>query len=254
MGETKKSWTGQSAIVTGAGQGIGRAIALSLAKNGVSVVVNDINGDTAKRTVTEITESGGTAISAIGDISVPTFVQDIFKLAEERFSGPDILVNNAGIIIKDSIEDTDLERWNRILQVNLTAQFLTVRAARKHMAKQGYGRIVNISSIAAKHGGGYLGGVAYASTKAGVAALTRGAAREFAPDGITVNAVMPGLTDTPMTSDMPEWKHEKLVDATLVKRAAKPEEIARAVLFLAAPDAGFITGETIDVDGGTSLD
>ena len=105
------------------------------------------------------------------------------------------------------MDDTDLERWNRILAVNLTADFLTIKQAVKRMCPQHYGRIVNVSSIAAKHGGGYLGGVAYAATKAGVAALTRGAAREYAPDGINVNAVMPGLTYTPMTADMPDWRN-----------------------------------------------
>ena len=201
-----RRWNGQRALVTGAGQGIGQAVAQLLASKGVKVAVNDI---------------------------VP-----------ER----------AEIIIKDSLDDTDLERWNRILAVNLTADFLTIKQAVKRMRKQHYGRIVNVSSIAAKHGGGYLGGVAYASTKAGVAALTRGAAREYAPDGINVNAVMPGLTYTPMTAGMPDWKREAIEDSTLVKHGGQPYDIARAIVFLADPESGYIDGETLDVDGGTSLD
>lgn len=195
-----RRWNGQRALVTGAGQGIGRAVAQLLASKGVKVAVNDIVPERAENTVKLIADAGGEAFAAIGDIADPTVVEDLFRQLDERFGGIDILVNVAGIIIKDSLDDTDLERWNRILAVNLTADFLTIKQAVKRMRKQHYGRIVNVSSIAAKHGGGYLGGVAYASTKAGVAALTRGAAREYAPDGINVNAVMPGLTYTPMTA------------------------------------------------------
>lgn len=111
-----------------------------------------------------------------------------------------------------------------------------------------------MSSIAAKHGGGYLGGVAYAATKAGVVALTRGAAREYAPDGINVNAVMPGLTYTPMTADMPDWKRDAVEKAVLLGHGGQPYNIARAIVFLADPESGYIDGETLDVDGGTSLD
>ena len=198
-----RRWNGQRALVTGAGQGIGRAVAQLLASKGVKVAVNDIVPERAENTVKLIADAGGEAFAAIGDIADPTVVEDLFRQLDERFGGIDILVNVAGIIIKDSLDDTDPERWNRILAVNLTADFLTIKQAVKRMRKQHYGRIVNVSSIAAKHGGGYLGGVAYASTKAGVAALTRGAAREYAPDGINVNAVMPGLTYTPMTPACP---------------------------------------------------
>lgn len=229
-----RRWNGQRALVTGAGQGIGQAVAQLLASKGVKVAVNDIVPERAENTVKLIADAGGEAFAAIGGI--------------------DILVNVAGIIIKDSLDDTDLERWNRILAVNLTADFLTIKQAVKRMRKQHYGRIVNVSSIAAKHGGGYLGGVAYASTKAGVAALTRGAAREYAPDGINVNAVMPGLTYTPMTAGMPDWKREAIEDSTLVKHGGQPYDIARAIVFLADPESGYIDGETLDVDGGTSLD
>lgn len=249
-----RRWNGQRALVTGAGQGIGRAVAQLLASKGVKVAVNDIVPERAENTVKLIADAGGEAFAAIGDIADPTVVEDLFRQLDERFGGIDILVNVAGIIIKDSLDDTDLERWNRILAVNLTADFLTIKQAVKRMRKQHYGRIVNVSSIAAKHGGGYLGGVAYASTKAGVAALTRGAAREYAPDGINVNAVMPGLTYTPMTAGMPNWKREAIEDSTLVKHGGQPYDIARAIAFLADPESGYIDGETLDVDGGTSLD
>ena len=237
-----RRWNGQRALVTGAGQGIGQAVAQLLASKGVKVAVNDIVPERAENTVKLIADAGGEAFAAIGDIADPTVVEDLFRQLDERFGGIDILVNVAGIIIKDSLDDTDLERWNRILAVNLTADFLTIKQAVKRMRKQHYGRIVNVSSIAAKHGGGYLGGVAYASTKAGVAALTRGAAREYAPDGINVNAVMP------------DWKREAIEDSTLVKHGGQPYDIARAIVFLADPESGYIDGETLDVDGGTSLD
>jgi len=249
-----RRWNGQRALVTGAGQGIGQAVAQLLASKGVKVAVNDIVPERAENTVKLVADAGGEAFAAIGDIADPTVVEDLFRQLDERFGGIDILVNVAGIIIKDSLDDTDLERWNRILAVNLTADFLTIKQAVKRMRKQHYGRIVNVSSIAAKHGGGYLGGVAYASTKAGVAALTRGAAREYAPDGINVNAVMPGLTYTPMTAGMPDWKREAIEDSTLVKHGGQPYDIARAIVFLADPESGYIDGETLDVDGGTSLD
>ena len=200
-------WEGQRALVTGSGQGIGRAVAQLLASKGVKVAVNDIVPERAENTVKLITHAVGEAFAAPGDISDPDTVEHVFQQLDEHYGGIDILVNDAGIIIKDSLDDTDLERWNRILAVNLTADFLTIKQAVKRMRPQHYGRIVNVSSIAAKHGGGYLGGVAYAATKAGVAALTRGAAREYAPDGINVNAVMPGLTYTPMTADMPDLRN-----------------------------------------------
>ena len=222
-----RRWNGQRALVTGAGQGIGQAVAQLLASKGVKVAVNDIVPERAENTVKLIADAGGEAFAAIGDIADPTVVEDLFRQLDERFGGIDILVNVAGITIKQAV---------------------------KRMRKQHYGRIVNVSSIAAKHGGGYLGGVAYASTKAGVAALTRGAAREYAPDGINVNAVMPGLTYTPMTAGMPDWKREAIEDSTLVKHGGQPYDIARAIVFLADPESGYIDGETLDVDGGTSLD
>ena len=154
-----RRWNGQRALVTGAGQGIGRAVAQLLASKGVKVAVNDIVPERAENTVKLIADAGGEAFAAIGDIADPTVVEDLFRQLDERFGGIDILVNVAGIIIKDSLDDTDLERWNRILAVNLTADFLTIKQAVKRMRKQYYGRIVNVSSIAAKHGGGYLGGV-----------------------------------------------------------------------------------------------
>ena len=247
-------WKGQRALVTGAGQGIGRAVAQLLAGKGARVAVNDIVPERAEATVGLITQAGGDAFAAPGDIADPDTVEHIFQQLDERYGGIDILANVAGIIIKDSLDDTDLERWNRILAVNLTADFLTIRQAVKRMRTQHYGRIVNVSSIAAKHGGGYLGGVAYAATKAGVAALTRGAAREYAPDGINVNAVMPGLTYTPMTTSMPDWKRKAIEGSTLVGHGGQPYDIARAIVFLADPESGYIDGETLDVDGGTSLD
>ena len=247
-------WEGQRALVTGSGQGIGQAAAQLLASKGVKVAVNDIVPERAEATVGLITQAGGEAFAALGDISNPSTVERVFQQLDEHYGGIDILVNDAGIIIKDTLDNTDLERWNRILAVNLTADFLTIKQAVKRMRTQHYGRIVNVSSIAAKHGGGYLGGVAYAATKAGVAALTRGTAREYAPDGINVNAVMPGLTYTPMTSGMPDWKQKAIEDSTLVKHGGQPYDIARAIVFLADPESGYIDGETLDVDGGTSLD
>lgn len=137
-----RRWNGQRALVTGAGQGIGQAVAQLLASKGVKVAVNDIVPERAENTVKLIADAGGEAFAAIGDIADPTVVEDLFRQLDERFGGIDILVNVAGIIIKDSLDDTDLERWNRILAVNLTADFLTIKQAVKRMRKQHYGRIV----------------------------------------------------------------------------------------------------------------
>ena len=240
--------------MTRSGQGIDRAVAQLLASKGVKVAVNDIVPERAKTTVSLITQAGGEAFAAPGDIADPDTVEHVFQQLDGHYGGIDILVNDAGIIIKNSLDDTNLERWNRILAVNLTADFLTIKQAVKRMRPQHYGRIVNVSSIAAKHGGGYLGGVAYAATKAGVAALTRGAAREYAPDGINVNAVMPGLPYTPLTPDMPDWTREAVEKVVLLGHGGHPYDIARAIVFLADPESGYIDGETLDVDGGTSLD
>ena len=253
-----RTLTGKTAIITGASRGIGAAIALRLAQLGANVTIdylsNDERAQHTKQHIENEADAQGRVITCKADVTDETQVNELAQTTANTFGGIDILVNVAGIIIKDSLDDTDLERWNRILAVNLTADFLTIKQAVKRMRKQHYGRIVNVSSIAAKHGGGYLGGVAYASTKAGVAALTRGAAREYAPDGINVNAVMPGLTYTPMTAGMPDWKREAIEDSTLVKHGGQPYDIARAIVFLADPESGYIDGETLDVDGGTSLD
>lgn len=249
-----KRWEEQTALVTGAGRGIGRATAIMLASKGVRVAVNDINPDTAQATVEMIQTRNGKAVPAIGDVSNEHDVAQIHQTLNAQYGGVDILVNNAGIILKQSLQDVTEHEWDHILAVNLKGVFLNITHASHHMAEQGYGRIVNISSIAAKHGGGYLGNVAYGASKAGVASLTRGAAREYAPNGITVNAVMPGFTHTPMTDAMSNETRNRILAGMLIKRSAEPEEIARVITFLASPESGFITGETIDVDGGATLD
>ena len=161
----------------------------------------------AETMVKLITQADGEVFAAPGDIADPRRGRTRLPTVRRTLRRHRHPRQRRGRHHKDLLDDTDLERWNRILAVNLTADFLTIKQAVKRMRPQHYGRIVNVSSIAAKHGGGYLGGVAYAATKAGVAALTRGAAREYAPDGINVNAVMPGLTYTPMTADMPDLRN-----------------------------------------------
>ncbi|OXN01040.1 SDR family NAD(P)-dependent oxidoreductase [Bifidobacterium vansinderenii] len=254
MAMTVRRWEDQTALVTGAGRGIGRATALMLASKGVRVAVNDINPDTARDTVEEIRRRGGEAVPAVGDVSDEADVTRIHDGLAADYGGADIVVNNAGVILSQPLQDVSVEQWDRILAVNLKGEFLNIVHAAPRMVEKGYGRIVNVSSIAAKHGGGFLGNVAYGSSKAGVASLTRGAAREYAPHGITVNAVMPGLTHTPMTDAMSDETRARIISGMLVKRAAEPEEIARVIVFLASPESGFITGETIDVDGGATLD
>lgn len=241
-------------LVTGAGQGIGRAIALRFASQGCLLAVNDVIGDRARQTADLIEDLETSAMVLVGDVSDPAFEDTMFSQIDETLSGIDILVNNAGMIVTSTLSDTTLEEWNRIFAVNVSAAYLSMTRAAERMKRQGFGRIVNISSIAAKNGGGYLGGTAYASTKAALAALTKGAAREYARFGVTVNAVMPGYTQTPMTADMGQDQRDSILRGMLLQRPVQPEEIAHAVSFLCDRESAIITGEIIDVDGGMTRD
>ncbi len=242
------------ALVTGAGRGIGRAIALGLARDGASVVVSDINLAIAQSVAAEIERDGGQSLAIETDVSSEAHTQEMVKAALERFGKIDILVNNAGILATGPLLETSVEVWERTHAVNLKGVFLCTKAVLPSMMAQRSGRIINIASVAGKRGGGFFGNTCYSSSKGGVIAFTKGAAREAGPYNITVNAIAPAMIETEMISAMPADKRESLLRSIPLGRTGSVEDVAAAVCFLASDGAGFMTGEIMDVDGGLMMD
>lgn len=240
---------GKVAIVTGAAQGIGRAVALLLAQRGAAVAVADIHGDSAARTAREIMEAGGQAAAIRADVSSVADVSAMVEDTVQAFGGLDILVNNAGILHSTPIEDITEAEWDSILAVNLKGVFFAMQKAVPHMRARGGGRIVNMSSLAGRMGG-YANGVAYSASKAGVIGLTMAVARRVAPHNITVNAVAPGTTQTDILKNLNAEQIESLKQSIPLKRLGTPEKVAETVAFLASDAADYITGAVIDVNGG----
>lgn len=236
------------AVVTGAGRGIGRAIAVKLASLGADVAVLDIDGDTAESTAAEIAATGVTAKGYALDVSDPGAVADVFKRIADDLGGIDILVNNAGITRDNLIIRMSPDDWDLVMSVNLKGAFNCTRAAVRPMMSQRWGRIVNIASIVGQIGN--AGQANYAASKAGLIALTKSVAKEFGGRGITVNAVAPGYIETPMTESLPEKAREDFASRIALKRFGTPSDVANVVAFLASDDGDYITGQTINVDGG----
>lgn len=237
---------GRVAIVTGAGQGIGKGLAIRLAGAGANVVVCDVKEEAAAAVTDEILKSGGTAITVCGDVGIKSEAERIARTAVERWGKVDILVNNAGIIRDAMFYKMTEEQWDAVIRVNLKGPFLMTQAVYWSMRNQKYGRIINISSSACR---GNVGQANYASTKAGVIALTNVAALEMARHGITANAICPGTIDTPMARSVPKEVFESWCEAIPAKRIGTPDDMAEAVLFFAAEESGYINGQTIWVDG-----
>ena len=248
------SFAGKTAIITGAGQGIGRQIAITLAKRGASVMICDINEDKAAETAGMINQNnnknGGSAGYIIIDVSK---TGDLKLMAEKTnliFGGIDILVNNAGILSASSIADTTEEEWDKVMDINLKGAFFAIKEVVPYMEKANKGgRIINISSLAGRMGG-FQNGAAYAASKAGLIGMTMCTARKLAPMGITVNAVAPGTTQTDIISGFSEEKINILKQSIPMNRLGQPEDVAETVAFLASDGAKFITGAVIDVNGG----
>lgn len=237
------------AIVTGAGQGIGREIAKALARGGDTVVVADMDGAAAERSAQEIVHGGGAAHGITTDVTDVAGMRAAFAKALEKFGRIDVLVNNAGILQSTPVEDITPEEWDRVLSVNLRGTFFACQAVLPAMKKAGYGRIVNIASLAGRNGG-IATGMAYSASKAGVVGLTRGLASRLAKFSITVNAVAPGTTATPMIRQWTPEQIRGLEQGIPLGRLGRPEEIAAAVKFLCSDDAAFITGAVLDINGG----
>jgi len=244
---------GKAALVTGAGRGIGQAIADRLAAEGAAVVVSDVDLAHAEQAVRELTAQGRQALAVRADVSDLRQVQQMFQKVAERLGRLDILVNNAGIIRRGSLDDHPDTDWELVLAVNLKGTYYCSREAARVMKERGYGRIVNISSVAGKVGD-ITSAPSYGPSKGAVNALTKSLARELAPYGITVNAVAPHAIETEMSAEWSEEKRRSVLAQIPVGRLGKPEEVAAAVVFLASDEAGFITGEILDLNGGYLMD
>jgi len=238
-------------IVTGAGQGIGKGIALSLAKEGAKVVVSDITEKT-NEVVKEIQDSGGEAIAAKLDVTNPKDAEGVAKLAIEKFGRIDILVNNAGIYPMKSFPELTEQEWDKVLSINLKGTFNCTKAVVPKMIEQKSGNIINIASIAGAVIG-YQTLVHYSASKAGVLGFTRSAALDLAQYKIRVNAIAPGAVNTPGTKSVGEEAMKQVEQTIPLKRLGQPEDIANLVVFLASEDSSYITGQMIVIDGGLTI-
>lgn len=242
----------QTAIVTGGSRGIGRAVAVRLAKDGMNLVIN-YRGNSAAAEETEriCRELGAEVLLVQGDVSRAEDCEKLTAQAKEAFGRVDVLVNNAGITRDGLLARMTEEDFRAVLDVNLVGPWNMMKAVNRIMMKQRYGRIVNLSSVTGLMGN--MGQTNYAAAKAGILGMTKSYAREVASRGITVNAVAPGFIDTDMTEAMPEGAKDKIITGIPMGRTGKPEDVAEAVAFLASEQAGYITGEVLRVDGGMAM-
>jgi len=239
---------GQVALVTGSARGIGRAIAEALAREGVALAIADVNLDEAKATSADLAKNDVKTMALRIDVANSREVIAAFEEILKEFGRLDILVNNAGITRDSLVLRMKEEDWDAVIDVNLKGVFLCAKEAIKVMAKQRYGRIVNIASVVAFMGN--PGQANYSASKAGIVGLTKTLAKEYASRGITANAVAPGFITTTMTDALPENVKEEMKKAIPMSRFGTIEDVANAVAFLAAPSSGYITGQVIHVNGG----
>ncbi len=239
----------KAALVTGASRGIGRAIALALAKKGYVVAVNYAGSQAAAESVKEeIEAAGGRAIVIQGDVSRSEDVDKVFAEIKKEFGRLDVLVNNAGITRDSLMLRLKEENWDAVIDTDLKSGFLTMKAAAPLMMKQRKGAIVNIASVVGIMGN--VGQINYSAAKAGVIGMTKTAARELAARGVRVNAVAPGFIATSMTDVIPEKIKEGMIHSIPLGRMGQAEDVANAVCFLASDEASYITGQVLKVDGG----
>jgi 3-oxoacyl-[acyl-carrier protein] reductase len=245
----------RTAVVTGGGGGIGKAIALALARRGASVIVNDLYPDVTQNVVAEIKNEGGEAYAWIYDITREDTVRSLTETINQTTGKLDILVNNAGggAAATKEFLDLSLADWNSMLSLNLNSVFYCCQAAIPLMLESNYGRIINIASTAALRGGGQNAKTSYAATKAGVIGLTKGLAREFAEKGICAVAVAPCFHATPGVADWTEAKKQEVLTTIPMKAAGEPADLAEIIAFLASQHTKFMTGAVITVDGGFAM-
>jgi 3-oxoacyl-[acyl-carrier protein] reductase len=241
------------AIITGAGRGIGKAIAVTLAREGAKIIINDIDLPSAEEAAKEINRTGQKALAFKVDVSDSREVNQMVNSVIKEFGRIDILVNNAAIIRRGTIEELSEEDWDKVINVNLKGTFNCMKAVVGIMKKQRYGKIVNISSIAGKIGD-LASAPCYGASKAGMACLGKSLARELATYNINVNVVAPHAIETDMSKEWPEEKRKNIIAEIPLGRMGQPEDIAEAVAFLVSDKANFITGEVLDVNGGCLMD
>lgn len=250
MSNPEGELSGKVAIVTGAGRGIGRAISARLAEAGAHVIAADIDFSAARKTAEKLTKKYTEAAACNVDVTDEKSVESMVNQALGAFGTVHILVNNAGVMYRTRFFDISFEEWERMLKVNLTGPFLCTKAVFPVMRKNRFGRIVNISSSAGRSVS-TLGGAHYTASKAGLLGLTRAVAKEVASFGITVNSICPGLIDTKMVRESTTKSElETFLNSLPIKRIGKPEEIGDLVVFLCSDRASYITGASLDVNGG----
>lgn len=238
------------ALITGSASGMGKGEALAFAKEGAKVVVADLNFEGAQKVVREIEENGGQALAVEVDITDTATIQSMVKEAKKAFGQIDILVNNAGVFDKyQTLLDTEIDRWNFLVNVNLTSVYQVSKAVLPEMIERGEGAIINIASIAGLIAG--KGGAAYTATKHGVVGLTKHMASEYAKNGVQINAIAPGTIETPLIAEV---KDTIPTDNIPARRFGQLEEVAELAMFLASGDAGFVNGVTIPIDGGFTIE
>jgi 3-oxoacyl-[acyl-carrier protein] reductase len=244
---------GRAVAITGGGGGIGRECALLFAAEGADVAVSDVRLEAARAVADEVERAGARAIAVRTDVTDPADVARLFERAAAAFGAVDVLVNGAGIFQSKPIDDMSAEEWDRVLDVNLKGVFLCSQAALRHMKPRGRGAIVSIASLAGQVGGLYAG-ANYATSKAGVSALTKSLAKNAGPSGVRVNCVNPGPIETAMTEDWPPEVLAGLARSTPLGRLGRADEVARAIVFLASEAASYVHGAHLDINGGIHMD
>lgn len=238
------------ALITGAGRGMGKSVAQVLAGRGARVVINDTNIELAQESACAINKTGAQALAVAGNVANAEDVREMILQIGERFGGVDILVNNAGVLRPTKVIDISEDEWDFVIDVNLKGTFLCSQAVLPAMQKAGWGRIINFSSTAGKNVS-TVGGAHYTAAKAGILGFTRHLATEVARDGITVNAVCPGLIDTEMVrATISDERVRAYAESFPIPRLGRPEEVAELVAFLASEQAAYITGASLDINGG----
>jgi 3-oxoacyl-[acyl-carrier protein] reductase len=237
------------ALVTGASQGIGYSIAKMLCDNGVKTAIVDINEEKAFEVAQEFNNNGCDALGVGCDVSNVESIGKMVQAVVQKYGGIDVVVNCAGILGSSTISEMQRREWDKVLAVNLTGPFFVIQKTLPYLEKSSCARIINISSLAGRMGG-FETSMSYTATKGGIISLTYGIARQLAPKGITVNAVCPGTTETPIIKGFTEDAVASLKTRIPIGRLGKPEDVATAVCYLASEEAGFVTGLLLDVNGG----